>query len=358
MSFWKKLAKGEASMADVKKGTKEVGRAIDKTVFQPIMSSAPVKTVSSATSAATNNAKDALKNFKMPSLPKPKNAQTAIQKAADKVGDVIRPAAQTVAKEVGYVVNPIAGEVAMRANQIANDPNVKKAGDAIVDKVINPITTSAPVKAVQQAAQQAANTAPQAIAEAPARAIQSIQRIARDTPAKSADNNFEFLPYWWKKAPDAIGEIVRGNFGKGFSDLGEHTAAGLAPFLNALTRNTDGTMGGGRSAGTLAEEVEEEKEKEKENTIPPKKEESMSSKIGGAVMAGADTIVNAGKAGAEWVNRATDNMVVKGFSTSYGNVATQKDLNRFREAEKRGDIAEMDRIRAEMKAKQQQQGIR
>lgn len=341
------------------KWVQNIQKAADN-VVKPVTTAAPIKAIQQAAAAAA------------------KPAQQAVQKAADKVGDVVRPAAQNVAKEVGYVVNPIAGEVAMRAKQIANDPNVKKAGDAIVDKVINPITTSAPVKAVQQAAQQAANTAPQAIAEAPARAIQSIQRIARDTPARSAGTTGEVLPYLTKIVPDAVGDVVRGTgrtaagiltgntdkitsgagmVGRGAWDTVKHGVMGALPFFNAATRNTDGTMGGGRSAGTL-EEVEEEKEKEKENTIPPKKEESMSSKIGGAVMAGADTIVNAGKAGAEWVNRATDNMVVKGFSTSYGNVATQKDLNRFREAEKRGDIAEMDRIRAEMKAKQQQQGVR
>lgn len=116
--------------------------------------------------------------------------------------------------------------------------------------------------------------------------------------------------------------------------------AGLAPFMprGGNADNPGGGAGSGQKRGSTVEEYQETESAAKQGkqttATVPAQEESMSSKIGGAVMAGADTIVNAGKAGAEWVNRATDNMVVKGFSTSYGNVATQKDLNRFREAEK------------------------
>lgn len=239
------------------KWVQNIQKAADN-VVKPVTTAAPIKAIQQAAAAAA------------------KPAQQAVQKAADKVGDVVRPAAQNVAKEVGYVVNPIAGEVAMRAKQIANDPNVKKAGDAIVDKVINPITTSAPVKAVQQAAQQAADTTKQAVAEAPAKAIQSIQRIARDTPARSADTTGEFMPYFTKKLPDSLGDVFYGTgrtaaglitanpdkitsgagmVGRGAWDTVKHGAMGVFPFLNAATQNTDGTMGGGRSGGAALSEI-------------------------------------------------------------------------------------------------------
>lgn len=208
-----------------------------------------------------------------PPPPAPKVIQN-IQRAADKVGDVIRPAAQSVAKEVGHIVNPIAGEVALRAKQIANDPNVKKAGDAIVNNVINPIGASAPMKTVQKAAEQAAG----AVQQAPNNAIQSIQKIVRDTPSNSQNSNNigEFMPYFFNKLPDAVGDIARGTgrtaaglitanpdkiksgaemVGRGAWDAGKHTIYGVLPFMNKATQNTDGTMGGGRSGGAAVSEI-------------------------------------------------------------------------------------------------------
>ena len=57
--------------------------------------------------------------------------QNVAQKAANAVGDVVRPAAQTVAKEVGSIVNPVVGEIALRGKQLAKDPTINKIGDAI-----------------------------------------------------------------------------------------------------------------------------------------------------------------------------------------------------------------------------------
>lgn len=220
------------------------------------------KWVQKAQTAASNVAKPVVQAVTPPPAPK---VMQNIQKAADKVGNVIKPAAQAVAKEAGYVVNPIAGEVAFRAKELAKNPDVVKAGNAIANKVINPITTSAPVKAIQQSAQQA-----------PAKAIQAIQNAVQRP--SNENTNFEFMPYFTKKLPDAVGDVVRGTgralinapkamigdtkdfvsgaemVGRGAWDALKHTGMGIAPFLNRATTTTEPTMGGGRSAVRAGEE--------------------------------------------------------------------------------------------------------
>ena len=103
---------------------------------------------------------------------------------------------QNVQKAADNVVKPITTSAPVKAIQQAVTPppapkviqNIQKAAD----KVINPITTSAPVKAVQQAAQQAADT----VQQAPAKALQAIQSAVKPptAPLKSENTNFEFMP--------------------------------------------------------------------------------------------------------------------------------------------------------------------
>ena len=227
-----------------------------------------VQKAQTATSNAVKPVAQAVQKAIPAPPPAPKVIQN-IQKAADKVGNVVKPAAQAVAKEVGYVVNPIAGEVALRAKEIARNPDVVKAGNAIANNVINPITTSAPVKAVQQAAQQAADTTKQA----PAKALQAIQSAVKPptAPLKSENNGIqEVMPYFTKILPNAVGDVVKGTgratagvltadadkiasgagmVGRGAWNAAKNGVMGALPFFNAATTTTEPTMGGGRSGG-------------------------------------------------------------------------------------------------------------
>jgi len=91
------------------------------------------KWVSNVQKGAQNVAKAIVPN-KPPVL---QQIQNVAQKAANAVGDVVRPAAQTVAKEVGSIVNPVVGEIALRGKQLAKDPTINKIGDAIAGEVSN-----------------------------------------------------------------------------------------------------------------------------------------------------------------------------------------------------------------------------
>ena len=155
------------------------------------------------------------------------------------------------------------------------------------ENVVKPITTAAPVKQVQATAQKAANTvakpvqqATQAVqktvTQAPAQALQAIQKAAQNlpnptAPLKSENTNFEFMPYFTKILPNAIGDTVRGTgraalgvltadadkiasgakmVGSGAWDATKHGVMGALPFFNSATTTTEPTMGGGRSGGS------------------------------------------------------------------------------------------------------------
>jgi len=241
---------------------------------------------------ATSNAVKPVAQTVQKAIPAPPPAPKVIQniqKAADKVGNVIKPAAQAVAKEAGYVVNPIAGEVAFRAKELARNPDVVKAGNAIANNVINPITTSAPVKAVQQAAQQA-----------PAKALQAVQKVAQNipnptAPLKSENNGIqEVMPYFTKILPNAIGDTVRGTgraalgvltgdtdkiasgagmVGRGTWSAAKNGVMGALPFFNAATTTTEPTMGGGRSGGAAVDAIPtgEDTDEPAPSGLPPSK---------------------------------------------------------------------------------------
>lgn len=163
---WLKKAqeKTQSGVDAIGDGVRSAGRAIDKHVIQPVIAR-PIKKVTKAATGSNggNIAKSIGSLFRRSRfwrMPKPRivqKAQTAVQKAADKVGqgakdvakqtgqavtkaadkvgDVVRPAAQSVAKEVGHIVNPAIGEVALRGKQLAKSsaPVLKRIGDKLGD---------------------------------------------------------------------------------------------------------------------------------------------------------------------------------------------------------------------------------
>jgi len=169
--------------------------------------------------------------------------QNAVQKAGNAVGNVVRPAAQAVAKEVGHVVNPIAGEVALRAKNLVNSKDVKIASNQIGD-AIRSIPNPMPLKVPQ---------------------------------ANASDNGLkEIAPFFTKIVPNAIGDVAKGTarvgeglvtfngdkiasgagmVGRGTVNPIKHGIMGALPFLNAATRNTEPTMGGGRSGGAATSAI-------------------------------------------------------------------------------------------------------
>lgn len=206
---------------------------------------------------------------------------------------------QNVQKAADNAVKPITTSAPVKAIQKAVTPppapkviqNIQKAAD----RVINPITTSAPVKAVQQAAQQAVNTTQQAVAQAPAKALQAVQNVAQNIPSptaplKSENNGIqEVMPYFTKILPNAVGDVVRGTgratagvltadadkitsgagmVGRGAWSAAKNGVIGALPFFNAATTTTEPTMGGGRSGGaaTTAIPVGEE---DTDDVLPP-----------------------------------------------------------------------------------------
>lgn len=203
---WLKKAqeKTQSGVDAIGDGVRAAGRAIDKNVIQPVITK-PIKQV---TKAATGSNGDIAKSIgslfrrsKFSRMPKPKVVQQvqkaaqktadkvgqgakdvakqtgqAINKAADKVGDVVRPAAQSVAKEVGHMVNPAIGEVALRGKQIAkaSTPVLKRIGDKLGD--------------------------------AGREASEGLKRAGQ----QAADSGGQFLPYFTKIMPDAVGDVVGG----------------------------------------------------------------------------------------------------------------------------------------------------
>jgi hypothetical protein len=92
---------------------------------------------------------------------------------------------------------------------------------------------------------------------------------------------------------------------------------------------------------------------------PPKKEPTALDRIIQAaskpIEDAIDTTTKAAKKTAEtvqdWVIEGTDNFVVKGFASQFRDVMDKKTLEKFREAQKDGDIKTMDAIRDVMRQK-------
>jgi len=176
---------------------------------------------------------------------------------------------------------------------------VQKAQTAAsnVAKPVVQAVTPPPAPKVMQNIQKAADKVGNAVQQAPGKALQAVQKAAQNlpnptAPLKSENTNFEFMPYFTKKLPDAVGDVVRGTgralinapkamigdtkdfvsgaemVGRGAWDALKHTGMGIAPFLNRATTTTEPTMGGGRSGGaaTTAIPVGEE---DTDDVLPP-----------------------------------------------------------------------------------------
>jgi hypothetical protein len=162
-----------------------VQKAADNAV-KPITTAAPVKAVQKA-------AEKVVQAVTPPPMPKPpvlqkiqtvaqkaadnvgqglkdaaKDTGAALQKAGDAVGDVVRPAAQSIAKEAGYVVNPILGEIKYRADNAGKNETIQRIGDKLKGAVNQPQANA------------------------------------------GGNDNFEFLPFFTKKLPDAAGDVIGG----------------------------------------------------------------------------------------------------------------------------------------------------
>lgn len=179
-----------------------------------------------------------------------------LQKAQTATSNVVKPVVQAVTP-------PPAPKVMQ---------NIQKAASTVA----KPVQQAA--QAVQKAAVAPVKAVTQAVTQAPAKALQAVQKVAQNipnptAPLKSENTNFEFMPYVFKKLPDAIGDVVKGTgravfnapkamtgdtkdfvsgaemVGRGTWDALKHAGIGILPFLNSAGRNTDPNMGGGRSGG-------------------------------------------------------------------------------------------------------------
>jgi hypothetical protein len=199
-------------------GVRSAGRAIDKHIIQPAIT----KPISRATKTDIASALSSLfRRSRFRRMPKPKVVQQvqkaaqktadkvgqgakdvakqtgqAVTKAADKVGDVVRPAAQSVAKEVGHMVNPAIGEVALRGKQIAkaSTPVLKRIGDklgdagrAVGDTILDGYTRLNPMPSPSSGGFSLTGEGPV------------------EQPKRS-----QFLPFFTRILPDAIGDTAKG----------------------------------------------------------------------------------------------------------------------------------------------------
>jgi len=184
-----------------------------------------------------------------------KQTGQAVTKAADKVGDVVRPAAQSVAKEVGHMVNPAIGEVALRGKQIAkaSTPVLRRIGDklgdakqAVGDALLGGYTTVNPMRTGSQGFS-----------------------LTGDVPTEQTKRS-QFLPFFTKILPDAIGDTAKGvlrtgegiltgdggqiisglkRTGRGLGDTLKHTGLGTLEVLSGGFAKRPGDTIDGSGAG-------------------------------------------------------------------------------------------------------------
>lgn len=324
----------------------------------------------------------------LPKIKKPaivQNIQSGAQKLADKAGDIVRPAAQTVAKEAGYVVNPIAGEVAMRAKELAKNPDIAKVGNAIANttmpklpgffKNISMPSLPKPAQAntnvvdtignaVKQGVQWVGNTVSDVLAPGTS-GREAKTKIAGPNPLEQERSG--------KQAMKNFGS--EGNPQKDFEGLTPMTSVAVLddPNANPVTAGIQRVQaalanagGGGQAPQGLPQEgvlvagngatpvAGAAAKKPSIQTIADK----LVNTFGDVVTTGVNKAGEAVNAGKEWLQQGTDSLTVKGFTTTYGDVLTPKMLQRFRDAEAKGDIATMDSIKAEAKQLKAQQGVK
>lgn len=173
---------------------------------------------------------------------------------------------------------------------------VQKAQTAAsnVAKPVVQAVTPPPAPKIMQNIQKAADKVGNAVQQAPGKALQAVQKAAQNlpnptAPLKSENTNFEFMPYFTKIVPNAVGDTIRGTgraalgvltgdtdkiasgagmVGRGVLDTVKHGAMGALPFVKGATTTTEPTMGGGRSGGaaTTAIPVGEE---DTDDVLPP-----------------------------------------------------------------------------------------
>ena len=337
---------------------------VAKAVTPPPMPKPPVlQKIQTVAQKAADNVGQGLKDAA-------KDAGTAVQKAADKVGDVVKPAAQTVAKEVGYAVNPVLGEIKYRADNAGNNETIQRIGDKLKQGV----------------------------------------RSATDINTRQANaggnDNFEFLPFFTKKLPDAAGDVIggvgrtaagilTGNSGKiasglkragsGVVDAAKHTGLGTLEVLgrgfgrgpsdkpmpnSGATTEREATESD-RKRGFAAPEVERQIEKQVEadpsslpkgiqvaanGTFQTADGKTFSEKVTDKLNSVGQALVRAGKIVDRtiiepMVNAAiegTDKMDTKIFRFKFetNGQATPEEVKQYRKAVEAGDAATMKAIEA------------
>jgi hypothetical protein len=202
MGFFKKLAKGEATWDDVKKGTREVGRAIDKNVIQPVIAR-PIKQVTKSNGGNIAKSIGSLfRRSRFRRMPKPKvvqQVQKAAQKTADKAGTAIKNEVKSAGDAIGNAGRAVVKGVENSAKDIGQSIQQSAVGQAInkaADKVGDVVRPAAPV--LQRIGDK--------LGDAGREASEGLKRAGQ----QAADSGGQFLPYFTKIMPDAVGDVVGG----------------------------------------------------------------------------------------------------------------------------------------------------
>jgi hypothetical protein len=311
------------------------------------------KWVSKVQKGAQNVAKAVVPTSKPPILQQIQNvaqkaADTvghAAKKAGDAVGDAVRPAAQTVAKEVGHVVNPIAGEIALRGKQLAENPTLNKIGDAIAGEA----ATWTNVYKDRQPKNKMDTQYKTGLEDDGSTAATDRFRAERKLEAELSRGRLS------KTAEAAQAGQANSRIDKKFEqDIQQGKVQPITrfPWESGGEQSPEGLpQDGVKVANANQSPVLPLKPPKKEPTALDRIIQAASKPIEDAI----DTTTKAAKKTAEtvqdWVIEGTDNFVVKGFASQFRDVMDKKTLEKFREAQKDGDIKTMDAIRDVMRQK-------
>ena len=359
-------------------------------IVKPITTSAPVKTVQRA---ATNTFVKPIQKIAKklpPPPPKPRIVQQvqkaaqktadkvgqgakdvakqtgqAVTKAADKVGDVVRPAAQSVAKEVGHMVNPAIGEVALRGKQIAkaSTPVLKRIGDklgdagrAVGDALLGGYTAVNPMRTGSQGFS-----------------------LTGDVPTEQTKRS-QFLPFFTKILPDAIGDTAKGvlrtgkglltadggeivsgikRTGRGLGDTLKHTGLGTLEVLSGGFAKRGGDTIDGSGAGgqgpvqnktpgekTSSPEVVETPQQKAQREEDEKTLAEYGQEAWDKFKDFSKMVIDEG------IKPGFDSIDVKTKRTRYKDVASDAEIEVYRRAEAAGDKKLQDMMEAQWQYRQ------